>query len=447
MVARDFWGRPRPDLTPIPAPVTSHQRTLVEPLIATLRQIEGLGKFDYPTSRFVTVPVNYGEYGTNTVVHFPADMDLTDELKRRVARIVRAKLAVTLNVQWNESGLQPTAVFTPPPPPPPDRVSWNDVLDKVRSCSSTAPLVGIASQNESVVADLEADSPHLLVSASTGGGKSALVKFIVAQGLNRGGRTVVLDYKRSSHGWAKNIPGVTYCMEVEHIHDALVNLATEAERRNVASDDPDADIGPRIWIVVEELNATIGKLQKYWARTRDKSDPKPSPAIDALHDILYMGRTAKYTVVAIGQMLTARALGGPEARECFSLRCMTRYSLNAFKMLAPEISPIPKRSNIVGRWAIVKNGECHIVQVPWITDSEAASWAMAGESTGHVIPMQRVTPELVSLSKALVMHPHIAPSIDALRKASQRPGFPDAASKGSSAHYYQISELLKWADR
>ncbi|OIJ85246.1 hypothetical protein BIV25_44530 [Streptomyces sp. MUSC 14] len=63
--------------------------------------------------------------------------------------------------------------------------------------------------------------------------------------------------------------------------------------------DPKA-IGPRSLILFEEVNATMKQLARYWEKIRESGDPKVSPAVDALNEILYMGR-----------QLHARAPGRP----------------------------------------------------------------------------------------------------------------------------------------
>jgi hypothetical protein len=108
-------------------------------------------------------------------------------------------------------------------------------------------------------------------------------------------------------------------------------------------EDEDWDPGPRVLVICEELNATIGQLTNYWADAREKGDPKRSPAVAALSELLFMGRSAKHNVLAIAQMLTARAIGGPEARENFGIRFLASYTKNAWKMLVPEAA-MPRAS-------------------------------------------------------------------------------------------------------
>lgn len=81
------------------------------------------------------------------------------------------------------------------------------------------------------------------------------------------------------------------------------------------------------------------QLARYWERTRESGDPKVSPAIDALNEVLHMGRQVRMHVLLVAQSATARALGGPEVREQFATRILARYSMNAWRMLAPRSTP------------------------------------------------------------------------------------------------------------
>src|SRR5690242_14976397 len=100
-----------------------------------------------------------------------------------------------------------------------------------------------------------------------------------------------------------------------------------------------------------------------------------SPAITAIADILQMGRAAKVNLVGVAQMLTARAIGGPEARENFGVRCLARYTANAWKMLVPEAA-MPRASRTLGRWQLVVGGHAIEVQVGYLTAAQARTLAV-----------------------------------------------------------------------
>jgi hypothetical protein len=65
-----------------------------------------------------------------------------------------------------------------------------------------------------------------------------------------------------------------------HLHDALIELGMEGRRRVRVADELGIDsdvIGPRLLILLEEVNAMLKQLARYWERTRESGDPKTSP--------------------------------------------------------------------------------------------------------------------------------------------------------------------------
>ncbi|MFG2197176.1 hypothetical protein [Streptomyces sp. NPDC048639] len=161
---------------------------------------------------------------------------------------------------------------------------FNDpgVRDLLEKMPESAPLIGFGTGRKKVSVDLDAESPHVLVSAGTGGRKSVILRCIASQLLHNGAHAFVLDYKRISHQWARGVPGVTYCRDIADIHQALIRLGAEGHRRIRLADDLDEDadptaIGPRLAILLEEVNATMKQLARYWASIREPGDPKTQP--------------------------------------------------------------------------------------------------------------------------------------------------------------------------
>jgi hypothetical protein len=321
-------------------------------------------------------------------------------------------------------------------------------------------VLGLGPRSVVVDADLDADSPHVGISAGSGGGKSVLIRNIVTHGLHHGSAAVVFDYKRSSHKWAEGLPGVVICKNIDDIHDWAVKLGAEAEHRNRAADDGTFN-AHRIYVVVEEWNALSGKLQTYWDGIRDKHDPKRSPAVTAIADITFMGRHVRMNLLGVAQLLSARTTGGPEVRENFATRCLTRYSVNAWKMLAPEVWPMPKKSKIAGRWQVVKSGEAIETQVAFLTDEQAQDWAMSGVANPIDVlgpstpPTQGIrpgtvpaSPRLVGLREAVDLLPGNVISLDALRKKRQRDrSFPPAVGRNGTEDLFALAELVAWKRR
>lgn len=300
---------------------------------------------------------------------------LTSEQRALVSSIINAKIpAGDLVESWDQVGARVTARWVVRRRPP-SKAGLAELLAALPDLKEWEYYLGAGVGGKSVVLSLTDDSPHIAVSAGTGAGKSVLAQLIAVQVLARGGRVIILD-RKGSHRWALGLAGVDYCLKPAQMHDALIRAAAVADQRNTDAlyEADDWDPGPRTLIICEELNATIGQLTTYWADTRAKDEPKRSPAVAALGDLLFMGRTAKHNVVAIAQMLTARAIGGPEARENFGIRCLARYTTNAWKMLVPEAG-MPRSSRTLGRWQIVIGGQATECQVAYLTRAQARAIA------------------------------------------------------------------------
>ncbi|MGZ0200608.1 pRL2-11 [Streptomyces sp. RM1] len=333
--------------------------------------------------RYLHIPRNFSEDDAMIRVDVPGRLDFSKDL---VADIITTKLALEgVTFSWHLAGRE-TYVTVKKTRKPPERAAFKDpkIREIVAAAKESAPVIGIGSAGRIVTVDLDAESPHILVNASTGGGKSATLRCIACQMLHHGSLVYVLDTKRISHPWAHGIDGVTYCRDIADIHDQLIELGQLGRLRTRIADELgiDADpkaIGPRVLILLEEINATMKQLARYWEKIRESGDPKVSPAVDALNEILYMGRQLRMHVLLVAQSATARALGGPEVREQFATRILARYSVNAWRMLAPEVHPAPKSTKHHGRAQVVIGGSARETQVLFFTETEAREWATTGK--------------------------------------------------------------------
>ncbi|MFD9794772.1 pRL2-11 [Streptomyces sp. NPDC059070] len=359
--------------------------------------------------RYLHIPRNFSEDDAVIRVDVPGRLDFSKDL---VVDIIATKLALEgVTFSWHLAGRE-TYVTVKKTRKPPAKAAFKDpkVREIVAAAKESAPVIGIGSAGRIVTVDLDAESPHILVNASTGGGKSVTLRCIACQMLHHGSLVFVLDTKRISHPWANGLPGVTYCRDIADIHDQLIALGMEGRRRTRVADelgidaDP-KDIGPRLLILLEEVNATMKQLARYWEKTRESGDPKVSPAVDALNEILYMGRQLRMHVLLVAQSATARALGGPEVREQFSTRILARYSVNAWRMLAPEVHPAPKSTKHHGRAQVVSGGSARETQILFFTEPEAREWATTGKPAPPAVgaqpgPVQLQKPAADSLADA-----------------------------------------------
>jgi DNA segregation ATPase FtsK/SpoIIIE-like protein len=254
------------------------------------------------------------------------------------------------------------------------QTAWRDINDTPES----APILGIQGNGVPVTVDLDADSPHVLVNAATGGGKSVVSRSLTAQCLRNGAVATVLDVKRHSHRWANNLPNVGYAKTIPEIGNALVELGREVHRRNEIVDNfpgpiEDAPVGPRIVLLFEEMNATMAQLKEVTRRIPEGT----YDAMDAFRDVVFMGRAAKVHVIAIAQMADAKSMGGGDLRECFSTRVLIRYTKNAWTMLAYDVGHPIAAPDQVGRGMVVRGGKARQTQLLYLTEEEAAAMARA----------------------------------------------------------------------
>ncbi|WP_231928373.1 type IV secretory system conjugative DNA transfer family protein [Micromonospora echinaurantiaca] len=372
---------------------------------------------------------------------------LTKEQRHLVSSIIGSKIPVSDLVEsWHQVGPRVTATWTVRKRPP-ARVGVDQVAEHLPRLAEWEFYIGQGAGDQPVILSLRDDSPHIAVSAGTGAGKSVLAELVAVQVLARGGRVVILD-RKGSHRWALGLAGVDYCTRPAQMHDALVRLAALADERNtLALHEPeDWDCGPRVLVIAEELNATIGQLVNFWAEVRGKGDPKRSPAVSALADLLFMGRSAKVNVLAIAQMLTARAIGGPEARENFGIRCLARYTANNWKMLVPEAA-MPRASRTLGRWQVVIGGQATEVQVAYLSAADARRLACPRSSgTSQVSGLSSPAGDFLTLRQAI--DAGVIPwKLDAAKKRLQRKvgEVPTPRGKSGNADLYARADLARWA--
>ncbi|MGW9452463.1 pRL2-11 [Streptomyces sp. NPDC055632] len=445
-------------------------REWVEPLHQALAAPLGISEYTDPRT-YLHVPVDFTDDDAQIRIDLPVNLRFKRE---EIAELVMQKLALeNAAFSWRLAG-RDTHVLVKKKHRPPSSLGLADpgVRDLLASMPESAPLIGLGAGGKTVSVDLDHDSPHVLISAGTGGGKSTILRTIASQFLHNGAQAHILDFKRISHTWARGIPGVNYCRDIADIHDALLHLGEEGRRRiriaeelgdDVLAENPER-VGPRIVILLEEINATMAQLKRYWEKIRGPGDPKTSPAIDALAEILFMGRQVRLHVLLVAQSATARALGGPEMRENFSTRILVRYTLNAWKMLVPEVHPAPKPTRHPGRVQVVLGGTARETQVLNLSETEARAWAMAG-TPGNGSPLtlpkipapspdhdpgpvpERVRPgeeEGVGLREAQSELPGV--TLAGLRWArANDPDFPAHTGKRGREHLYHLDELEQWA--
>lgn len=260
-------------------------------------------------------------------------------------------------------------------------------LSDVPAPSASGVVLGMGTDGP-VTVDLDAESPHILVNAPTGLGKSAVARSVAVQRLAQGDIVVVLDVKMHSHKWARDLsPLVHYADTDASVGATLVNLGRELHRRNQVTRDYDgegpAPVGPRIVVIFEETNATLTHLGKL-----DRSLGGGYGALDAFRDVLFMGRTARMHVVAFAQLASYRSGLTADLIENFGTKILIGASQKAWKWLVPECGQFRSTPETDGRGLVCRGNRARETQLVWVDESEAAETVLAS------IPAQRRAREL-----------------------------------------------------
>jgi hypothetical protein len=299
---------------------------------------------------------------------------------------------------------------------------------------------------------------------------------MAAQLLFHGALVMVLDIKLISHMWARGLPNVSYAGTPAEIESAMVWLAAEVSRRNkvaLAGADVEgvvhARVGPRIFIIAEELNATQNRLKAWWNREMEMKGR--SPGSEALDEVMFLGRQVHINVLQIGQRLSVKATGSGDARENLGVLVFSDPTAAAWKMLCPQ-HVMPPASGHLGRLQVVTRKAVRETQGAYMTGRQARDFAVAGTvavprpdmpcvaipagvpdmpaldaAAGPDHGFVTANPPLVPLGPAgaVTLKEAFAaglfPTLEAAQRAAHRPGFPAVVGQRGRAHLYDVGDL------
>lgn len=369
------------------------RRTVVRPLRAALAH-----RLSVPPSArvesWLTVPV---DYATNTdhpvVIALPQGFDRAAHGDSVVnVALDRLRIAEPI-VSWHNYGDHPTVTLRARPAPP-ELVRLADVERAIATGPDTEIVLGIGCGGSIVSASIELDSPHVALSAPSNAGKSTAAGLIVAQQLGKGAASLVLDIKAESHTWAFGLPNAVVMTRVPQIHSGLIVIWEEVERRQQEVEAAARARRPRpkftrIWVVAEEMNMTRKALKRYWDLYREedpvraKKLPKMSPALDALGNISFAGRSVGVHAILVAQRLTAAATGDSTGavRENMGIRYMIKPRISTWKMLADGANLPSFIKGTKGRAHVVIDGHAEEVQGAYLTEDELRDMATGGVVT------------------------------------------------------------------
>ena len=390
----------------------SHRKNYVKPLHVRLAGDAGIPLANKPES-WLEIPRDLS-YARLT---WPKGAQLPKPQERQA---IESTAASTLGMRgaktsWQFTGPRMSLRLVPPVPPPRrvflDRIEWETprhpdlpvdvILQAIREAGVDDLVLGIGQDGNVVKVNLSNDSPHIVLSIDSGGGKSVTVRCLASQVLFRGGIAAILDNKLVSHPSLRGLPNVAYADDIEKIHDFLCWLDGEITRRgefirshtdllgNVTGSP-----GPRLVVFLEEQNLMMNRLRAYWSEriAEDKALPKDmrenlpavSPAVRGFEAASYAGRELKVHLVFVAQRFTAEAAGGgakgAAVRMNAGIRMLAGYDDDTWKMLVGKNEPMPSSSKHAGRIQVFVKGRDGVtaVQVAFFTHAETRQFAESG---------------------------------------------------------------------
>lgn len=264
----------------------------------------------------------------------------------------------------------------------PATVTYEDMARDLIDGPNTLLHFGMGTDRELISVDLASDSPHVLVSAASGAGKSTVARALVTQALLKGFQVVVLDIKQISHMWAHGLPNVHIADTAEAIGNALTAVGMEAHRRmRAVKEARDINLfnSQRVLVIYEEMNSTVDALKELDKMLPPRGVYKSGAAFG---DVMNLGRAVGIHVVGFAQYADNHTVP-TRWRESFGYRVLIRHSANQWNMLAWQCGYCPPASQHMGRGKVVQGDRAVDCQFLYLTEEHAASLV-----TEYVTPIE-----------------------------------------------------------
>ena len=474
------------------------ERTWLLPLHLAAHELAGIPRA-VRASSWIKPELDESGAVRKVTLELPPGWQADPKDEQKLITMASAKLSIEApEPTWRRAGQTPMLILTHSEPPP-DYVKYGEdelgemLAQAVARAASHELVVGLGKPERGggrpriVKASLKLDSPHFAINMGTGGGKSNLAAFWMMQELHRGAIVMVLDSKWHSHPWLFKdadgefdyLPNVAYLSSIPQIHAGMIWLGRELLRRNQVttravntSGHMRGSVGPRLWVVAEELNYTTPDLRNYWAEARERDDPKKSPALTALGALSFAGRAVDMHLKIIGQMLTADVTGSRDnsVKENVGVTAMARYGPPGWGTAIGKNVPMPPSPSQMGRIQLVtRGGDIRETQTPEADYPLYRQLAMSGIVTpcpsdmprmGHVLAAPELPAPAPDQPVVVGQRPYLGPppmslrelrdnrvadrTLDALRKAAQRPGFPSRVGVRGQEYLYDPVAVADW---
>lgn len=295
----------------------NHDRRVVTPLHSAAAALLQWPGHDRPT-QLVQVPLNYSDPDAVVRIAIPDQWQGTDEQRYALTTLVERRLGGEWDATWHLKR-SPLSVELTPAPAPPRVAPFSAMRADIAASTEGQVVLGLGTRGEIIRHDFDAEAPHLGASIGTGGGKSTILRGIVAQVLHAGRRlpdgvdgpteALVIDPKHVSLDCMEDVPGVRICTQIPDQWAAIHEFREMMEHRyEILRTNKNAVFRRRL-LILEEQNTFAAKSYQYWSEIRTNKDPAKPPVFADIAMILFEGRQAMCNVVGVYQQMNARATG------------------------------------------------------------------------------------------------------------------------------------------
>lgn len=384
-----------------------------------------------------------------------------------ITRIVGQRLGGEWTARVSRSPLQ---IIVARRPDPPALVTFGQVAESIRGSSALRPLMGLGAGDVPLWLDFGAEIAHLGVSVGTGGGKSAFLRYLIAQFAYHGVADFpVIDSKMVSLDGMESVPGLRVYRDVPEQWAALAALRADMERRYAELLADRSATFPLCVVLLEEQNDFAIESRAYWREIKAARDPATPPVYSDITRLMIKGRQVGYRVIGVYQRLSAAACGGVDAgvmRDAYGMKALARFGPQAWDSLT-GIRPRAASSAVPGRWTVVLGVDVRSVQVPYAEADELLAFALSAPAPGSVPvpPLRAPSPEVAGgMGRTLAAPERPSPasdpaavvigldagasaaglSVEAFRKARQRAPIPGEYRTDDGRPAWPRPELAAW---
>jgi hypothetical protein len=369
--------------------LSKHLHEVVVPLWSALAPLLGLKPED-DHNRYLSIPVGYRSDGATVGLTLPPDWRGSADQRAAIGELLTQRLGVAWRVAWHLDAFPMTAELARPAPLP-RSVDWSEVMD-----DGPEHLVPVAMRRGGVVrhVDVRGETPHVVVTAPTRWGKSALIRLFVAWFRHHGADVVICDPKRVSLRDAFGarratettpampaVPGIAIHTDLDAMSNAIIAFDASMESyyraaENGADIEDESRFPSRI-LVLDEMGTLTTMIKQDWKNKGGKGIP---PALISYQRILWMGGFARHRVVAGAHQANLDVFLSSDSRTQFGAKFFTGpQDDGGWRMMFGNVKRI-KLPRIKGRAVLGIGTDLEEIQFAFMTDDEAREFAMAGMS-------------------------------------------------------------------